>query len=378
MPQTEQFLNGDFQSIPTGATASTSWTIVSGAPGSMSGWSGSDIEWGQESLYIAGGSTTNRVIEMDGNGGSAVTVIQQSFTVGGAVNATLSFDWALRQNVATNVGEGFRVDILDGSGNVIQTQTYLPTTNIWQTATVSVPIGAAGTYTVRFTELGPNNSYGAVLDNVSLLICFSAGTRIDTPDGPRPVEDLRPGDLVLTLDDGPQSVRWVGRRTVTRQELQRDPRLWPVTIAAGAFGPMQPEREMAVSRQHRILLTGWHCELHFAEPEILVPAHKLVNGDTVRLQPEGDITYVHFLCDRHQIVFAEGLAAESFYPSCHSMQGVEAEARAELLLIFPELADIASRPVELARPVVEGKEACLLARPKDATTRPSRVMQVAA
>ena len=364
MPQTEQFTNGDFQSIPTGATASTSWTIVSGAPGSMSGWTGSDIEWGQESIYVNGGSSTNRIIEMDGNGGSAITVIQQSFTVGGAVNATLSFDWALRQNVATNVGEGFRVDILDSNGTVIQTQTYLPTSNIWQTATVSIPISAAGTYTVRFTELGPNNSYGAILDDVSLLICFTAGTRIDTPDGPRRVEDLRPGDLVMTLDDGPQPVRWVGRRTVTRQEMQRDPRLCPVTIAAGTFGPMQPERDISVSRQHRILLTGWRCELHFAEPEILVPAHKLVNGDTVRLQTEEDVTYVHFLCDRHQIVFAEGLATESFYPSSSSIQGVEAEARAELLLIFPELADVAVPPLDLARPVVEGKEACLLARTK--------------
>jgi hypothetical protein len=33
-------------------------------------------------------------------------------------------------------------------------------------------------------------------------ICLSLGTRIDTPDGPRAVEDLRVGDLVWTLDPG--------------------------------------------------------------------------------------------------------------------------------------------------------------------------------
>lgn len=361
-PLTELFINGDFEDSPAAWNGSASWIIVSGAPDSMNGWTGSDIEWGQESLYVTGGSTTNRVIEMDGNGGSAVTTIQQNFTVGGAVNAELSFDMALRKDVATNVGEGFRVDILDSDGNVIQTQTYLPTQNIWQTVTISVPIDEAGTYTVRFTELGPNNSYGALIDDVSLLICFTAGTRIDTPDDPRPVEDLRPGDLVMTLDDGPQRVRWVGRRTVTRCEMMRDPRLWPVTIATGAFGAGQPLRDMAVSRQHRILRTGWVCELHFAEPEVPVPAHKLVNGRTVQLQePGGDVTFVHFLCDSHQIVFAEGLATETFYPSNRSLRGVEAEAQAELLLIFPELVDIAALPLDLARPVVDGRTACLLA-----------------
>ncbi len=361
-PPTEELLNGDFQTAPTNWNGSSSWMIVSGAPGSFAGWTGSDIEWGQEALYVAGGSTTNRVIEMDGNGGSAITSIQQSFTVEGQVNAVLTFDMALRQNVATNVGEGFRVDILDSNGNVIQTQTYLPTTNIWTDVTLSVPLDSAGTYTVRFTELGPNNSLGAVIDNVSMVTCFTAGTLIDTPDGPRRVEDLQPGDLVLTLDAGPQPIRWVGRRVVNRQEMLGEPRLWPVTIRAGAFGPDQPARDMKVSRQHRILRTGWQCELHFAEPEVLVPAHRLVNGSDVRIDlPRGDITYVHFLCDRHQIVISDGLATESFYPSGLTLTGVAADAQAELLLIFPELRDIASRPLDLARPVIDGPMARLAA-----------------
>jgi Hint domain len=361
VPPTEKLVNGDFQSTPPGVNAGTSWTIVSGAPGTFNGWTGSDIEWGRESVYLPGGSTTNRILEMDGNS-NRTTVIQQSFTVDGAVNATLSFDYALRANVASNAGEGFRVDILDGNGNVIQTQSFTPTQPVWQTASVTVPLSSAGTYTIRFTELGPNNSYGALLDDVSFLTCFTAGTLIETPDGPRLVEDLRPGDLVLTLDDGPQPVRWVGRRTVGLAEMLVDPRLRPVTIAAGAFGPGLPLRALSVSRQHRILRTGWACELHFAEPEVLVPAHRLENGRTVRLGlPQGDVTYVHFLFDRHQIVISEGLATESFYPSPLSLTGVEAEAKAELLLIFPELRQGVTAPFDLARPVVEGKLASVLA-----------------
>ena len=355
-------MNGDFEDALPGSSGPPPWIVVSRAPGGFVGWTGSDIEWGQESLYVTGDSTTIRVIEMDGNGGSAITRIQQSFTVDGNVNGTLSFDMALRANLSPTAGEGLTVDLLNGGGTVIQTQTYLPTVNTWQTVTLSVPFDTAGTYSIRFTGIGPNNSLGAVIDNVSFVVCFTAGTLIDTPGGPRPVEDLRPGDLISKLDNGPQPVPWVGHRSVTRDKMMRDLRLRPVTIAEGAFGPSRPVRDLAFSRQHRILRTRWASALFFAEPEVLVPAYKLANGRTFQLTlPRGDVTYVHFLCDRHEIVIAEGLATESLYPTRQSLGGVEAKARAELLLIFPELRTLGARPLSLARPVVEERAARLLA-----------------
>jgi len=360
-PITELFVNGDFEAAPPGWNGTAQWIIVSGRPGSFVGWTGSDIEWGRESVYRTGGSTTNRVIEMDGNSG-AITEIRQSFTIDGQVNGLLSFDMALRAGQPLSAGEAFTVTILGPGNTVILSQTYSPTSFAWQTVSLTVPFPDAGNYSIRFTEVGTNNSFGALLDDVSLLVCFTAGTLIDTPDGPRRVEDLRPGDLVLTADDGPQPVRWVGQRRVAWHEMARDARLRPVTIVAGAFGPGLPQRDLAVSRQHRILRSGWACELHFALPEVLVPAHRLVNGRTVRLDlPQADVTYVHFLCDRHQIVTAEGLASESFYPSALSLTGVEAAARAELLLIFPELGSQADRPLDFARPVVDGRVARLVA-----------------
>lgn len=360
-PITELFVNGDFEDAPPSWNGTAQWIIVSGAPGSFVGWTGNDIEWGRESVYRNGGSTTNRVIEMDGNSG-AVTQIRQDFSVDGQVTGQFSFDMALRAGQPLSAGEGFTVTILGPGSTVILSQTFLPTSFAWETVSLTVPFPDAGVYSISFTEVGTNNSLGALLDNVSLLVCFTAGTLIETPDGPRPVEDLRPGDLVLTADDGPQPLRWVGQRRVGWHEMARDPRLRPVTIAVGAFGPGLPRRELSVSRQHRILRSGWACDLHFALPEVLVPAHRLVNGSTVRQDlPAGDVTYVHILCDRHQIVTAEGLPSESFYPSPRSLTGVTAAAQEEILRLFPDLRGAAEGPLDFARPVVDGKVAQLVA-----------------
>ncbi|MGV6847741.1 MAG: Hint domain-containing protein [Marinibacterium sp.] len=179
--------------------------------------------------------------------------------------------------------------------------------------------------------------------------CFTAGTLIDTPDGPRKVEDLRPGDLVNTVDHGPQPVRWSGARQVTA-----DGDYAPVRIAAGAFGNT---RSLWVSPQHRILIGGWQSELLFGEPEVLVAAKHLVNGTTVTRHPLARVSYVHILFDRHELVRAEGAVSESFFPG-ESMLRRDVALRAEMLAFFPELANgnFDSLPGSV-RPVISRREA---------------------
>jgi hypothetical protein len=191
-------------------------------------------------------------------------------------------------------------------------------------------------------------------------ICFAAGTRIATPDGDRPVELLRPGDAVLTRDQGPQPLRWVGVTRVDAARLAALPAFVPVRIRAGAFGPGRPARDTHVSQQHRLLITGWRAELLFGEGEVLVAARHLLDGAGVSLACDlASVTYVHLMFDGHEVVFANGLEAESFLPGPGAMAGVEADLRAELLALFPDLADEdAPRP---ARALLKGWEGAMLA-----------------
>lgn len=182
--------------------------------------------------------------------------------------------------------------------------------------------------------------------------CFTAGTLIAVPGGMRRIEDLAVGDLVETMDHGPQPVRWIGRRKVD---------------GTGVFAPVRFEqdvlgnsRELLVSPQHRMLVSGWRAELHFGEPEMLAAAAHLLEMPGVSSAPMAEVEYVHVLFDRHEIVFAEGAPSESFHPGSWMLDN-DRLLLAEILAIFPELAarprSERQRPV---RPVVTAREARLL------------------
>lgn len=164
---------------------------------------------------------------------------------------------------------------------------------------------------------------------INSIPCFVAGTLIRTPQGEVAVEDLQPGDLVLTHDDGPQPLRWIGRRQVAATG-----NLAPIRIRAGTFGA---HGTLKVSPQHRILLRDSLAELLFGEAEVLVAAKDSVNDRSVTVCAGGTVDYVHLLFDRHQVIYSEGLATESFLPGPQTTASFEADIVAEICTLFPEL-----------------------------------------
>ncbi len=169
-----------------------------------------------------------------------------------------------------------------------------------------------------------------------VIPCFASGTLVETPDGPRPVESIRPGDLVLTRDCGPQVVRWTGQRSLSLAEVMATPALRPVELAVGTLGPGLPDRVLTLSPQHRLLLGGPRCELLFGETEVLVPALHL-SGRVGVSRPLAPVTYVHLMFDRHQIVRTHGIWSESFQPGERVLGAMPDPQRDELLQLFPQL-----------------------------------------
>jgi hypothetical protein len=146
-----------------------------------------------------------------------------------------------------------------------------------------------------------------------MVVCFAAGTQIATPQGPRPVEALRAGDMVRTLA-GPLPLRTRYSRRIRSADLCDDPALRPVLIRQGALGPNCPSRDLRVSQQHRILVNSAIAR-RLAPTGVLVAAHHLTALPDVSLCPQNTpVTYVHLAFDHHSLVWAEGCLAESFLP----------------------------------------------------------------
>lgn len=214
-----------------------------------------------------------------------------------------------------------------------------------------------------------NLSVNRVSDN--FVNCFTAGTLIDTPDGPRRVEELVAGDVVLTRDNGVQILRWTGGRPLHLHE--GNGHLRPVRIAAGALGQGTPVQDLCVSPQHRVLIRSAIARRMFGAEEVLVAAKHLVGLPGIDLDHGAEtVTYLHLLLDRHEIVFSNGAATESLYTGPQALKAVPASARAEILALFPELAedgDGAAGPIP-ARMLICGRQGKQLAERHRTNCRP--------
>lgn len=169
-------------------------------------------------------------------------------------------------------------------------------------------------------------------------ICFAAGTRITTVSGPVPVELLRVGDRVLTRDDGPQPVLWTGHREISGGRLHVMPHLRPVRIPSGAFDTEDPRGDLLLSPRHRLLVRGQAARALFNTPEVLITASDLAGYRGIHIDRRiAGLTYVHVMLPRHQVVWANGVAAESFHPADTDLDAIPAGQYDRLLAAMPDL-----------------------------------------
>jgi hypothetical protein len=210
----------------------------------------------------------------------------------------------------------------------------------------------SNTFSYTVEDEAGNSDIGFV-DVTTTVPCFVAGTMILTPGGPRPVERIAAGDLVSTLDHGPQPVRWVGLRRLDAADLAAAPRLRPVRIARGALGGGLPLADLWVSPQHRVLVRSRIACRMFGGAGVLVAARQLLGlpGVSVETAPR-TVTYVHLLFDRHEVVISNGAATESLFTGPEALKSLSPEAREEILSLFP-----APESRDAARRLVPGKAA---------------------
>ncbi|MCR9148164.1 MAG: Hint domain-containing protein, partial [Rhodobacteraceae bacterium] len=315
---------------------------------SLDGGDGSDTIFGGDGNdTIRGGDSADSI---EGGAGDDSIFVDQGDTVSGGEGDDV---FTLEDLDTTGTGDA-AISITGGEGGETNGDTLQLTPDVtFDDITFTNTDDAAGGLSGSFTM---GDGTAVTFSEIENIICFTPGTRILTGQGERPVETLRIGDLVVTRDQGLRPIRWIGKRTVTGQG-----RFAPVRVGANALDGSRGG--LLVSQQHRILFTGYRAELLFGDPEVLVAAKHLVDGRDVVEEPCDKVTYIHIMFDHHEVIYADGIATESFHAGDIGMSAVSEAAREELFEIFPELRSAPGQHLETARQCLKRHEARLLVDP---------------
>ena len=217
-------------------------------------------------------------------------------------------------------------NLTDSSGNPVNSWDVVVSDDGFGNARLAFPNGEM----VILEGIAPSQIDEAHELYAAGIPCFAAGTLIETSEGERRIEDLRPGDLVKTRDDGLQPIRWIGCREHSREELRTARHLAPVHIPEGVLGN---HSSLLVSPLHGMLVG----QRQGAEEPVLVHAKHLVDvaGPVRFAKGKKSVRYHHILLPRHGILFANGAPSESFYPGIEALCLFGANELATLARLLP-------------------------------------------
>jgi hypothetical protein len=270
----------------------------------LAGSASGTVEIGSTGIFAIDGETDGSAIAYSGTGGTLVfdTTNAAGLTSGledpisnFTAGDTLAFTGLMDANVKSVIVNGTTIDVEGSSGNIL----------------------AQLDLTGSFTDLS-YAPYGA--DGVEIVACYCRGTHILTPAGEVAVENLKIGDHVVTYSGTHKPVKWIGHRRIDCRRHPDPQQVQPVRIVVDAFGPGQPCRDLFLSPDHAVAIDG-----------ALIPIRLLVNGATIRQQTRlSEVQYFHIELDRHDLLIANGLAAESYLDTGN--RGMFTNAEAPLVL----------------------------------------------
>jgi glycosyltransferase involved in cell wall biosynthesis len=176
---------------------------------------------------------------------------------------------------------------------------------------------------------------------------------------------LKIGDRIWTRSGQYRPIRWIGRRSYSKEAAWGKRDLMPVVISAGALGDGQPRRDLSVSPEHAMYLEG-----------MLIPARALINGTTIR-QPKhtAEIRYVHLELETHEVICAEGALSESFVDDASRGRFDNAEEYAALYPDAPRVPAVFCAPrvedgaeLQRVRDMIDARTQSTVTGPNESST----------
>lgn len=168
---------------------------------------------------------------------------------------------------------------------------------------------------------------------------FARGTLVDTETGPMAIEDLFPGDRVLTVDGDAQPVVWKGSVTIVpglKNGQRRDMKL--TRLMADCFGMSRPMSCVIAGPSARLLNTPDQYRSLAGNARILSPIQAFVDGvNVIETAPPTPVELFHICLPRHAAIRVGGLEFETYHPGTQSTRMISHAMRSLFLNLFPHV-----------------------------------------
>ena len=202
-------------------------------------------------------------------------------------------------------GQIVSVTVRDDANNVVDTLTATVTAGAWSAGVTATEAGmlANGSYTA-FADVSDaaGNPAPEAAQPFDVVVCFASGTRVLTVTGEVAVENLHIGEVVVGASGTLHPISWIGHRSIDLARHPHPQTVAPIRIRQSALADNTPHRDVLLSPDHAVFVDGK-----------LICARQLINGTTISQDMHcASVDYFHVELDRHAVLLAEGLPAESY------------------------------------------------------------------
>ena len=165
---------------------------------------------------------------------------------------------------------------------------------------------------------------------------FAQGTLLKSDKGFMAVEDLQPGDRLVTADGSMETVTWIGSAQFSPNDLGQRMRLTRIT--SGSFGVNRPTNCVSLGSAARLLQTPPDLRGAMGAAQMMTPAQRFVDGvSVIEVSPPTSTRLFHVALRRHKAINADGLDVESFHPGGQTLQLLSHTLRSVFMSCFPHI-----------------------------------------
>ena len=206
---------------------------------------------------------------------------------------------------------------------------------------------------MRKYEVAHLNSSSEIEDSSHLAFALPAfedsfasmgrGAILQTETGPCAVEDLLPGDKILTASNGFQTLLWKGSMTIIPGPQNQRPEMGTMTrLTSEAFGYGRPMPDLVLGPSARMTHKSAGVRTLTGRNSALIPVRDFIDqSQIIELTPVSAVQVYQLGFGDHERLCVNGIEIESLHPGLPHMIGLKGETISNLMALFPHKQSLA-------------------------------------